>query len=909
MTVSNAQGTRSLIAVLAVLSLVACTDSPSATSDAGREDGAYLVDGSTPHDSAVDAGVDATLGDAMLEGDSGADAGFEYDAGPLGCLEPTSTRGAPIDRLEDAIGTATVVIEDPEACQRRYELSSTAVRRTGELANPRIILEREGAPSVRTGNHLFDALHALAIEEAHENSVGAVRDYAFAEGNPLPCGGDHGCFETGRLWNYVWTRDIAYSVDLGLAALDPLRSMGSLDFKTSERRGGGGLEIVQDTGTGGSWPVSTDRVAWALGAAELLPWLSEPHRSAFQTRAWLAIHGTIERDRRTIFDPRDGLYRGEQSFLDWREQTYPSWVSGDLAHIAMSKTLSTNLLHLRAIELASELADRRGDSANASRYREWAERLRSAIHAHFWLEEEGLFSTYVTTALDPAPVRRFDLLGESLAILMNVASEAEAIRILSTYPHLGPGAAPVIHPQQQHVRIYHNRAEWPFVTAYLLRAARHVGHDAAGDRAVHSLMRGAALNLSNMENFEAASGRPWLDDGDASGPVVNSERQLWSVAGYLAMVHHVIFGIEAQRDELSIRPWITAKTRHEIFANTDEIVLRNFEWRGHSFDVVVHFPEGDGAGGFQVVDIEIDGQTIGVRAITSVDLRAHSRVDVRLGPSDAGETTIKVNDASDWRAVFGPRTPAIRAIAVETSRVRLSLEHPEAPDDVVLSVYRDGVRVASDLPGATTTYLDEATDADAISHCWAIESCFVSTRTCSQHSAPICHWGPNTERVHVFDATTFAATGGAAVTEYGRFHYQAWGDPGDRLETPSFTAPTSGEYLLQVQYGNGGPTDTGITAAIKRVLVEDAATHEITSEGVLVMPHMGAWENWGESSLARVHLERGRSYRFIIQGDDDTVNMSAFQHFADYTAGLGGRDGAFQRVNIAELRILNLARE
>ncbi len=904
MTVSNAQGTRSWLAALAVLSLVACTESPPAASDAGREDGAYLIDGSTLYDSALDA----TLGDAMLEGDSGADASFEYDAGPLGCLEPTSTRGAPIDRLEDAIGTATVVIEDPDACRRRYELSSTAARRTEELANPRIIVEHEDAPSVRTGNHLFDALHALAIEEAHENSVGVVRDYAFDEGRPLPCGGDHGCFETGRLWNYVWTRDIAYSVDLGLAALDPRRSMGSLDFKTSERRGGGGLEIVQDTGTGGSWPVSTDRVAWALGAAELLPWLSEPNRSAFQTRAWLAIHGTIERDRRTIFDPRDGLYRGEQSFLDWREQTYPSWVSGELAHIAMSKTLSTNLLHLRAIEIASDLANTQGDSANASRYRAWADALRTAIHTHFWLEEESLFSTFITTDLDPTPVRHFDLLGESLAILMNVASEDEAKRILSTYPHLGPGAAPVVHPQQQHVRIYHNRAEWPFVTAYLLRAARHARHDAAGDRAVHSLMRGAALNLSNMENLEIASGRPWLNDGDASGPVVNSERQLWSVAGYLAMVHHVIFGIEAERDELHLRPWITATTRREIFGSTDEIILRNFEWRGHSFDLVVHLPEAEAAG-FQVTRIEVDGRDVGDRAITAADLLPHSRIDVELGPSDAGETTLTMLDASDWRAVYGPRAPTLHTIATEASRVRISFAHPESPDDVELSVYRDGIRVASDLPGTTTNYLDEATDADSITHCWAIESCFVSTRTCSQHSAPMCNWGPNTERVQVFDAATFQATGGAAVTEYGRFHYQAWGDPGHRFETPVFTAPTSGEYLLQAQYGNGGPTDTGITAAIQRVLVEDMATHEITAEGVLVMPHMGSWERWGESSLAHVHLDRGRSYRFIIQGDDDTVNMSAFQHFSDYTAGTGGRNGAFQRVNIAELRILNLARE
>jgi len=34
------------------------------------------------------------------------------------------------------------------------------------------------------------------------------------------------------------------------------------------------------------------------------------------------------------------------------------------------------------------------------------------------------------------------------------------------------------------------------------------------------------------------------------------------------------------------------------------------------------------------------------------------------------------------------------------------------------------------------------------------------------------------------------------------------------------------------------------------------------------------------------------------------VNMSAFAHFEHYTGGLGGRDGAFSRVNIADLKIL-----
>ena len=80
----------------------------------------------------------------------------------------------------------------------------------------------------------------------------------------------------------------------------------------------------------------------------------------------------------------------------------------------------------------------------------------------------------------------------------------------------------------------------------------------------------------------------------------------------------------------------------------------------------------------------------------------------------------------------------------------------------------------------------------------------------------------------------------------------------------------------------------------------------LVGDGVLVMPHLGTWDRWEDSSLVRVTLEAGHTYRVIVRDDDDTVNMSVFQHFADYTAGTGGRDGAFARVNIAELRVLRL---
>jgi hypothetical protein len=53
-------------------------------------------------------------------------------------------------------------------------------------------------------------------------------------------------------------------------------------------------------------------------------------REQFAKRALKALTNTIENDRLAVFDQSDGLYTGEQSFLDWCEQTYASWIVNDL---------------------------------------------------------------------------------------------------------------------------------------------------------------------------------------------------------------------------------------------------------------------------------------------------------------------------------------------------------------------------------------------------------------------------------------------------------------------------------------------------------------------------------------------------------------------------------------------------
>ena len=415
-----------------------------------------------------------------------------------------------------------------------------------------------------TASPMFDGLFALAQQELSQDSVTAIRDDAFDNGQPIPCT----CFETGAKWPYVWTRDLSYSIDLGLWRFDPQRARNGLGFKLSDVRDSSlpqGLYVMQDTGSGGSWPISTDRVVWFLGAQHLLD--DKP----FAGNVYRALNDTLAQDRQYVFDPHMGLYRGETSFLDWREQTYPAWTASNVVFIAQSFALSTNVLHYQALQLAVRLAKEHGDGTRAKQYEEQAAALKQAINTHFWRADRGLYMSYIGG--DGTPYDTYDLLGTALAITSGVA-EGESARIaLANYP-TWPAGSPVIWPERSDQPIYHNRAIWPFVSAYALRAAREVNDPARIAHELRSIMRGAAMAGSNMENYELLTQSTHVDEGKLSGPVVDSPRQLWSVAAYLDMVNEGVFGLAPDG---RIEPKLPVSLVPMLFGDRDSISLQGPE--------------------------------------------------------------------------------------------------------------------------------------------------------------------------------------------------------------------------------------------------------------------------------------------------------------------------------------------
>jgi hypothetical protein len=658
-----------------------------------------------------------------------------------------------------------------------------------------------------TASPLFDALFALAQQEMADDRVDAIRDPAFNDGKPVACA----CFETGERWPYVWTRDVSFAADLALARLEPERTRNALRFKLSAARDGQtpGLFVAQDTGSGGSWPISSDRVVWFLAARGLLD------DQLFAEEVWRALQDTIAQDRAAVFDAQIGLYRGETSFLDWREQTYPRWTREDVRFIAESFALSTNVLHYQALRLAEQLARQHGD-ARADQYAQWADALRQAIAARFWDARSKQYVSYLGNAAHPVRYAKVDLLGVSLGVLADVFPKDRARIALRRYPMVA-GGSPVVWPQEAEQPIYHNRAVWPFVSAYALRAARQLDDAPRIALELQSLMRGSALAGSNMENYEMQSLAVHVEEGARSGPVVNSPRQLWSVAGYLSAVLEGVFGVGADG---SVAPKLPRVLLPLLFGERQQIVLEQGARR-----YVLQRPTADAGELLVAGEVEQQGQTTLVHLVGR-------KADTTVPPQPD--------------QVFAPGTP-------------------EAP---VAQRQGDGYRIA--VPEGATLYMDgQALNA---------------TRHWDLRDDGLLHVLSLTRRTDGLESLHSPSVTLGPLQEVAGSQVWAW--------TPTH----AGWHRVSLRYRNAnGPINTGVTAAVKRLVLE--CPGQAPQAQIVVMPH-----SVGEQLSTQVGFTAaaGQPCRFRLE---DGFNMSALAHFAQYNGGRGGRDGVVNTAQVSALLV------
>jgi hypothetical protein len=660
-------------------------------------------------------------------------------------------------------------------------------------------LDVSAFPQLRSDQRLVDALYRMSLEELRQ----LVRD--------------DGALAAGAKWPGVWTRDVSFASVLGLALVAPDAVRKSLLAKVdSEGR------IIQDTGTGGSWPVSSDRMAWALAAWEVYAATGERD---WLRRSYDVVRRSALADRHAVLDPGTGLVRGETSFMDWREQSYPRWMQP--ADIAASSAIGTNAIHYATYRILGRMARELGQPAG-----EWegaADRLRAAIDTHLWLADRGYYSIYRYGRIHPVASPRPDGLGEALAIIYGIPSPERRTLLASSMPQVELGT-PTFWPYIPNLPSYHDGALWPFVNAFWAWAAADAGNTAGVEHALASIYRPAALFLTNKENLVASTGH-------FDGTVLNSDRQLWSVAGDLAATYRVLFGMRLEAGRLAFRPMVPpgyAETR----------TLSGFRYRRSNLTITVH---GAGSG---VASARLDG-------------RAVERAEVPAALS--GEHTLEIWMDGRWPDArihlvanrFAPETP----VAVLHGG---TLAWTAVPGAVRYAVYRDGraagattqVEVPVGRPGRVTEYQVLAVDASG-----AQSLLSEPVRVAPPTSVAIARPAGELERGQV----------GPDPIEYARLTR----DRDTRLDLTARVG-CAGVFYVEARYANGsGPVNTDSKAAVRTLLVDGRPA------GVLVMPQRGAgrWSDWGYSTAVRVDLPGGEhtltlAYTPLDENMDRTVNTA-----------------------------------
>lgn len=414
-------------------------------------------------------------------------------------------------------------------------------------------------PRLLTGNTLHQAVYNLGLDEM----VNAVEPDT--------------TLRTGKEWAGVWTRDVSYSIILSMAALQPEASMISLMKKVNPEG-----QIVQDTGSGGAWPVSTDRMIWVVAAWEIYKVTGD---RKWIERVFPIVERSLAKDEKTIFSER-GLVKGETSFIDWREQSYPKWMQ--TVDISQSEAMGTNALYVAALKCAADMAELLGKKREAASYRGKAGDMARTMEEVFDIPGKGYWGMYTYgpdyKLLNP----RAETLGSALAILYDVASPERVRKMSESHPTTPFGVA-IFYPQISDMPSYHNNALWPFVGAYWGLAQAKAGNEEGVVESIGSIFRPAALFTTNKENFN-------LDNGDYYTEL-NSSNMLWCLSGNLALTNRILFGINYEKDGLLIKPFVPK-------AFEGDRRLENYPYRGGRLDIEV-----DGYGA-NVAEMYLDGKKI-----------------------------------------------------------------------------------------------------------------------------------------------------------------------------------------------------------------------------------------------------------------------------------------------------------
>ncbi len=629
------------------------------------------------------------------------------------------------------------------------------------------------------------------------------------------------------------THNLGYSSLLSLALIDPQAAQNSLMKRVSQGR------IIQDDGTGGSWPVTTDRAVWVLGAWEVYlatgdkDWLKQSYE---------VVRHSLSQDEAMIYDHSTGLVYGESSLPYCRKEVYPAWMQP--ADIAQSECLSNNALFFRANEIASRMAQLCGDGGVAAHFKQVADAIKEGINNYLWIESAGYYGQYLYGRVNKTVSTRSETLGEALCIIFGIADAQRAQRIVNSIPS-SPYGMTCFNPQIPDIYTLHNNAIWPHTQAYWLWASALTRCPQAVTHGLASVYRTTALMATNMENTDATTG--------TCNTAYNSGSALLSVAANLSIPLRVFAGINMNEEGITIQPlvpkgWMSKKQ------------LTNLKYRKAILDITIQ------GYGDRVSAFYIDGKKLKEPFVSSSMNGRHS---VRIVMNDQFS---RYDEHTVEPANYSPHTP----IAWLDGATRMSWQQVQGAKEY--KILRNGSSIAiqpeSNIEGNYYDIPDEEGFAEY--QVVAVDSLGVE----SFASEPLVRFGIS--NVRHYDMTAFAepTTLKSCQGYSGNGAIEITSTSNTRIDL-RINVPADGTYLIDFRYANGTGSPTSGNSCASRMLWYNGRR-----VGNVVFPQRGKdlWSNWGYSTPVVLKLKQGEQSLVLIYELDnqnmspDNVNRAILDH-------------------------------
>lgn len=629
-------------------------------------------------------------------------------------------------------------------------------------------------------------------------------------------------FRTGKEWSGVWTRDISYSIILSMAVLQPKVAMYSLMRKVKNGR------VIQDTGTGGAYPISSDRMIWAVAAWEIYKVTGD--------REWLAkvyqiVKNSVTDDEKNVYDTVTGLVHGESSFLDWREETYPKWMQP--ADIYESECLGTNVVHYQVNKVLAQMA-RLMNAPDAMKYDRQANTIKKGIQTYLWQPPKGYYGQYLYGRNFKSLSPRSEALGEALAVYFGAADEIQQRSVIS-YTPINDFGIPCIYPQIPGIPPYHNNAVWPFVETYWAMASAKADNETSVLRAIAAIYRPAALWLTNKENFV-------VSDGDYAGTQINSSNMLWSLSGNIALVYKVLFGINYNDNSLQFTPFVPK-------ALAGDRSLKNFKYRDAYLNINMK------GYGNRVKSIRLDGKQV-AGGIIPANLTGEHTVNIILSNNAIGGIS---NLQPNYTA---PETPVA---AYHNGRLSWS----PVKDAAGYRIIKNGKYLSS----TKTTALHIAAKGYAEYQVAATDAKGVS----SFNSEPIEIVPSGTAQT--IQAEDFAVPSDLPYKGFTGRGFVEISKTKNTMLSITLTITRASVYAISFRYANGnGPINTENKCAIRTLNIDDKFA------GTIVLPQRGKeeWSNWGYSNSIKLKLSKGKHIiALVFKAANENMNGDINQAMID----------------------------